>query len=340
MNFKSYQAFFMLLLLFMASCDSNRWEVEVEQVDIKQPFNRFELELLKAAENGITSAELQSIQIQFPAFYSLYVQGVMNLGAADSPQTLVVLNEFMANKDVRELFKRVAEKFPENELNTEKEELLKAFKRFHYYFPKRVVPSIHTMVATFNYAAVTDDSLLGIGLDTYMGADFEIYNQVGIPKYKSKNFNREYLVSDAVKAWLITDFESDGGKDLLEQMVFQGKIIYLLSALLPNEEEFVYFNYNREDLAWCQDNESPIWFHFVDMELLFAKESHQIRKYMGDAPFIAGFPEGSPGRVGHWVGYQIVSAYMQNNKEVSLQQLMQTDDANKILRESNYKPKR
>ena len=65
-----------------------------------------------------------------------------------------------------------------------------------------------------------------------------------------------------------------------------------------------------------------------------------IRKYMGDAPFVAGFPEGSPGRVGQWVGYQLVNLFMNNNKEVSLEELMQIEDANLILRKSNYKPSR
>ena len=53
---------------------------------------------------------------------------------------------------------------------------------------------------------------------------------------------------------------------------------------------------------------------------------------MGDAPFVAGFPEWSPGRVGQWVGYQLVKSFMDNNQDVGLKDLMEIQDANRILR--------
>ncbi|MDF1518362.1 MAG: gliding motility lipoprotein GldB, partial [Lutibacter sp.] len=47
----------------------------------------------------------------------------------------------------------------------------------------------------------------------------------------------------------------------------------------------------------------------------------------------------SPGRIGVWLGWQIVSAYMTNNNDVTLQQLLQTD-AEEIFNKSKYKPKK
>jgi hypothetical protein len=40
-----------------------------------------------------------------------------------------------------------------------------------------------------------------------------------------------------------------------------------------------------------------------------------------------------------WVGWQIVRKYMQENKDVTLQQLMAQKDAQYILNGSKYKPK-
>ena len=76
------------------------------------------------------------------------------------------------------------------------------------------------------------------------------------------------------------------------------------------------------------------------MELLHTSDNNKIKKYLGDAPFVAGFPEGSPGRVGQWIGWQIVAAYMDKNKNVSLAQLMKTQNADLILQQSKYKPQR
>ena len=337
-NLRSSILFFSFCLLF--SCDSDRWEIDVNKIDIQQPVNRFEQDLFKAAENGIDSLEYQTLLKNYNQFYPLFVEAIMGFGEVGNPQTLQVVNQFVSNKDIEELYNDVNNKFPEGSLDKQWETIRDGFKRFHYYFPDRIIPEINTMISAFSYAVAADDSLLAIGLDTYLGGDYPVYPTVGIPRYKFKNFSIEYMPSDAVNAWLLTEFETEGGQNLLEQMIFRGKTAYLTHAFLPKHELAYVFNYDEEDLEWCETNESQIWAHFIEMELLFATESQQIRKYMGDAPFVSGFPKGSPGRVGHWVGYKIVEAYMNNNKEVGLADLMKINDANLILRKSNYKPNR
>jgi hypothetical protein len=44
-------------------------------------------------------------------------------------------------------------------------------------------------------------------------------------------------------------------------------------------------------------------------------------------------------KLGVWVGWQMVKRYMQENKGISLQQLMAEKDPQKILNMSKYKPK-
>ena len=48
----------------------------------------------------------------------------------------------------------------------------------------------------------------------------------------------------------------------------------------------------------------------------------------------------APGRIGAWVGWQIVRAYMQENPAVTLAQLLAEEDAQKILNGSKYKPRK
>ena len=47
-----------------------------------------------------------------------------------------------------------------------------------------------------------------------------------------------------------------------------------------------------------------------------------------------------PGRVGQWVGLQIVRKYVAEHPEVTLVRLMAEKDAQRILNESHYRPKR
>ena len=66
-----------------------------------------------------------------------------------------------------------------------------------------------------------------------------------------------------------------------------------------------------------------------------------IPRFISPAPFSKFYLEidnESPGRVGAWIGWQIVRSYMKNN-EVSLPQLLHTS-AKEIFEKSKYKPKK
>jgi hypothetical protein len=67
----------------------------------------------------------------------------------------------------------------------------------------------------------------------------------------------------------------------------------------------------------------------------------KIQKYLAEAPFTPGVGENSSSapKLGIWTGWQIVRKYMEKNPEISLQQLMLEKDSQKILTDSNYKPR-
>ena len=75
---------------------------------------------------------------------------------------------------------------------------------------------------------------------------------------------------------------------------------------------------------------------------MFSSNQQNKIRFIEDAPFskfYTSFDRESPGRVGQWIGMKIVQAYMNYQPDVSLIDLIQETDAQKILRESRYKPK-
>ncbi len=331
---------FIIGITLAYACNPNPWEVDTSAIDYQPDLKRFEQSFFSLGADGLDSADWGILESQFPKMLPLYVEGVLQMGAWNSSTTRNELNQLLSNKDIQALYHDVLAKFPEGELQPQKRELEEALKNYAHYFPGQALPELYTLMSMFSYNIIIDEGVLGISLDMYLGSEYKFYPSTSIPKYRFKNFEPEFMVSDALKAFLIAEFDQGGGQTLLEQMVFFGKIAYLQKAFLPGVEENMYFNYNPEELAWCEDNESEIWFHFVDMELLYSTETAQIRKYMDDAPFIPGFPEGSSARVGKWIGYQVVNAYMNEHPETSLQDLMSDQDANKFLIKSKYKPRR
>ena len=338
LNFPIRKAFAIFFSIFIIGCNSHPWEVELGEKTADLGWQRFDLELFQLGEDGFTQGEIDQLQTNYPKLFPLYMQAIMRFGPVEDPNGLETLSQFTSDQNILELFEAVQLAYPEEDLNEELALIEKGLLRYQHFFPERDIPKVKSMISAFTYSTAVDDSLLIISLDNYLGKDFKFYPEAGIPEYKSRHFSREYMVSDALKAWLMTDFQSSQAQNLLEQMIYQGKIIYLLYAFLPELDEHILLNYEKEQLLWCRENAEDVWAHFLEMELLFTTENYQIRKYLGDAPFIAGFPEGSPGRVAQWLGYEIVKAYMQRNKGRTLPQLMQIEDANQILQQSKYKP--
>jgi uncharacterized protein YjaZ len=59
---------------------------------------------------------------------------------------------------------------------------------------------------------------------------------------------------------------------------------------------------------------------------------------MNDAPFTAPVSQDSPGRLGTWLGWQIVESYMSKNPKATLTDLMKINNYQKMLEASGYRP--
>ena len=84
-----------------------------------------------------------------------------------------------------------------------------------------------------------------------------------------------------------------------------------------------------------------MWRYFLDSKLLYDNDSKLPGRFLEPAPFSKFYLEidnESPGRVGQWIGWQIVRSYMDHN-DATLQKMLMTD-AREIFEQSHYKPKR
>ena len=329
-----YSILFVLVLLFFG-CEPDKPSVDTSNIKMELKLNRFEQDLF--AYPTITDTEVMELRKKYDPFFTHFIESIVNISAVDDPSVYYYLNGFKSDSYVKEVYKKVDSTF--SDFSHYQQELTESFKLYKHYFPEKNIPTIVTYVSGFNYAIVTDSSYLGIGLDMFLGSDYQAYVQLGLPQYKIANMTKDHMVSSSILGWVSTEFElNESNADLLTEMVHQGKLLYILDLLTPYEEDYVKMGYTKEQLEWCEDNEKQVWFYFVDNELFYTKETKEIIKYMGEAPFVQGFPEGSPGKVGQWVGLQIVKAFMENNPKAKVQDLVNEKDAQKILNLSKYKP--
>ena len=111
---------------------------------------------------------------------------------------------------------------------------------------------------------------------------------------------------------------------------------------IPEVSDNIKIAYSEEKYKWCEENESQIWSNFIENKLLYDTNPKNEQRFMNDAPFSKFYLEidnESPGRVGAWIGWQIVRSYAENHPDVKLQKLLALD-AKTLFEESKYKPKK
>ena len=142
-----------------------------------------------------------------------------------------------------------------------------------------------------------------------------------------------------MEAWYDSFFSYTNKRmDFLSELIYKGKIIYLLSSTMPKTSLDKLLRYSKSDLDWCERSESSIWAFLIDNDLLFSTRQKDYRSYLNYAPFSKGMTQESPSRIAYFVGYKIVKNYMQRNKDVTLKELMHESDYMSILNKSKYKP--
>ncbi|MGM0650209.1 MAG: hypothetical protein ACQES1_06850, partial [Bacteroidota bacterium] len=212
------------------------------------------------------------------------------------------------------------------------------FRHYKYYYPEKEIPDIITFVAGFNHSIVTDEGIIGIGLDKYLGADSELYAMMDIPAYAVRKMKPEMIPVDCMYAWAqMEHMEPDTTEFLVHKMIYEGKMLYFLDAMYPGMHDSIKMGYSEKDIAYCHRYEKHMWEYLVSEELLFSTDYLKRRKFTGDAPFTSAFGKESPGRAAVWIGWQIVKAWV-DNENVDLQSLMQENDYQKILNQSHYEP--
>jgi len=130
-------------------------------------------------------------------------------------------------------------------------------------------------------------------------------------------------------------------KSLLDEMIYFGKVLYFKDAVIPFKNDEEKMGYSKEQLDWAIDNEHYIWSYFVERELLYDTNSKLVLRFINPAPFSKfnlELDKESPGRIGQYLGWQIVRAYMKNNDATLLQMLGAT--AENIFNNSKFKPRK
>jgi len=328
--------FFISLTLLLASCDRNPLKINVSDVSVDLKIRHLDSYLLKQNQDQLKVA-IPMMKRWYGEFFDIFTYRMIGIGGVEQPNFAEMLYSFVSDTSlIKKLEVKVAEKIDTIQL---RKDLEAAFRHYKYYFPQKEIPVIYTCISGLNQSVVISQNLIGVSLDKYLGSDSPFYASLGLPAYKRKNMHPERMVPEMLYGWADTEWpKSDKDNNLLSHMIQQGKVMYFLDTMFPEMADTLKIGFTQKQLKFCQKNEDKMWTFLAEHKLLFTTDRMSIKRFVDDGPYTASFSEESPGRSGVWLGWQIIRAYMKQNKEITLAKLMENTNYQSILNSSGYQP--
>jgi len=332
-----------ILLILLAipsfvSCKKNTNKVRIGTVKAEIEIKRLEKDLFSINPEEI-SGRVPELKKKYGNFLQLFSY-VINTGDINDSSFGDYLAGFCTDRQNNELYSLTLKIYPE--LGSVERDLEDAFSHYLYYFPGKVVPKVYSCITGFNNSIITGDSVLGIGLDRYLGADCEYYPRLEIYSYMSARMTPEYIVPDCIYGWGASEWDFTSMRypadNVLAEMIHEGKLKYFEKCMLPETGDEIIFGFTSDQMKFCRNNEAQMWQYLVENDLVFKTDSFIIRKLIGDGPFTSYFTNESPGRAAVWIGFRIVESYMAKNKGTSLESLMNDVKIQQILEKARYDP--
>lgn len=311
---------FFSFILIITSCKKDKKEVQiVETSPVNVQMERFDKLFYESKPE-----DLFQLKSKYPYLFP------------EGNEDTVWTNK-LNNPLLRELYTEVQNKYSDADFL--RSDLGELFGRMKYYFPKSQTPKVITLINEVDKdaKAIYADSLALISLDCYLGEEHRFYKD--FPVYQKVRFNQNQILPDLVSSFAFSRIPYPTDRTLLSQMIYFGKELYIKDVLLPEASNAAKIGYSEIQEKWCEENEAQMWSYFVENNLLYDTNQKNEFRFINDAPFSKFYLEidnESPGRVGQWLGWQIVRSFMENN-DVSLQEMLAMN-AKMIFENSKYKP--
>jgi hypothetical protein len=330
--------FIFLIISCCFSCRRNQFRIKITGTKPDVEIRRLEKDLFGLSPDEI-SAKMPEMKNKYNGFLQLFSY-VINTGDINDPSFGDFLVRFCTDKQNNDVYKMTLKIYPD--LKAIETGLEDAFSHYLHYFPDRTIPSVYSCITGFNNSIITGDSVLGIGLDRYLGADCPYYPRLEIYNYIAARMTPLYVVPDCIYGWGSSEWDFSSmnypADNLLAEMIHQGKLKYFEKCMLPETADEVIFGFTPSQIKFCRNNEDVMWQYMIEHDLVFKTDQFIIRKLIGEAPFTSYFTNESPGRAAVWIGFRIVESYMMKSPGTNLKQLMEDVDIQGILEKAKYNP--
>ncbi len=302
---------------------------------ISVKIERLDLDLTQT--DSVDAMRVQQLKQAYGEIFQAYIENAVALSGVNDPELYVEINNFLRDPYIDTLFRDVAVQF--QDMEAFEQEMSMALSYYHYFFPKASRVRVAGMISGFQYKHALSESGLLLGLDLHLGRNYHFYPKVSyLTDYMLPRLEPSHLVADGIKLLVDDLVPAPEGNQLLDELVRAGKVLYIAKSCMPQLNDSILLGFTGKQTAWAFDGERSMWEYLVDQNLLFSSDVKVISRLMNDGPFTAGLPDGSPARMASFTGWRMVHRFMNKNKGVTFEELLNTP-ASEILKKSGYKGK-
>ncbi len=311
-----------VLMMFLIGCKTeNKHKIDISKISVDLKVKRFDIDFYNSSKEN-----LLDVKKKYPLLFPENVNDSIWINRIN-------------NKDEQELFDETQKVF--GDFSNEKKELEKLFKHIKYYNPNFKEPNVITLLNNIDYEnrIIFYNNLLLISLDAYLGENHHFY--ANFPKYIRQNNTKKHLIVDVANTFINNEVPLNKSRTFLSKMIYEGKKMYLLDLYLPDYKDRIKIGYSEIKFDWAKSSEENIWRYFIEKDLLYSNDSKLNQRFIDIAPFSKFYTSEdnlSPGRIGVYIGWQIVRSFMENNN-IPLCDFIKMNEE-EIFKKSKYKPKR
>lgn len=341
-KYNATSIFLLAAVLVLGNCsnDPSQEAPDVSHIKVDIKIRRFDQDLF-TLDTAHIEAGMQQLAQKYPAMLPIFAVNIIHDMTNPGETPAQAVRGFLGAREVHNLYDTVQQVY--GDLHWLEGDLTQMFKYYKYYFPDKPVPEVVAIISEFATDAFTaGDSLCGIGLDMFLGENYPAYfaNENTSPAYIRRQFQKDYIPVRLAKAIAQNLQDAPSGERLLDQMLHNGKMLYIVDCLLPKIPDSLKMGYTREQMEGSYANEQGVWARLLEQNLLYSTDARKLRKLVSPSPNAPVVFQEAPGEIGNWIGWQIVEAYMKRHPKTTMQELLNFRDAQKFLELSKYKPRR
>lgn len=177
--------------------------------------------------------------------------------------------------------------------------------------------SVYGIISPFSTGVVTVDTVMLIGLNHYLGSDYEGYK--GFPQAIRSLKQPERIAYDVAEAALAAQYPYDHAADtegwLLSRMAYDGALALALLEAVPGADDATVNGWSADQLALADSRFAEYWHTLLGRDMLYSTDPLDVSRMLDPSVTTSVIHPEAPGRLGRYIGMRIGRAWLREHPD-------------------------